>query len=179
MSAAQEIAVREGHDLKCPRCKVPLEVALREEVEVDHCPKCEGLWVDFFDEKKVLDIQPAVFTVAELRRFRQIYKPWGKLGKVSYEPCPVCTRLMNRKMWGSHSGVIVDRCKDHGTWFDRGEVDKIKEFIQLGGIELEKLKLTETGLSNLESKLNREVLRLDRKINSNYRRARLWSLMGF
>jgi hypothetical protein len=34
-------------------------------------------------------------------------------------------------------------------------------------------------LQELEGKLHREVARLDRRVDSAYRRARLWSLMGF
>jgi Zn-finger nucleic acid-binding protein len=31
--------------------------------------------------------------------------------------CPRCTRL------GGHSGIVVDVCREHGTWFDRGELE--------------------------------------------------------
>ena len=42
---------------------------------------------------------------------------------------------MNRMNFARHSGVIVDVCKRHGTWFDRDELRQIVEFIRAGGID--------------------------------------------
>jgi len=131
------------------------------------------------DEKVLFQIKPEVFTVDEIRRLRRLYKPMGKLEEVRLRVCPACKELMYRKNWGGHSGVVVDRCAQHGSWYDEGEVEKIREYVRLGGIEFEKLSLTEQGLSGLQSKLNNEVTRLDIRIDSAYRRARLWNLLVF
>ena len=32
--------------MTCPRCNVPLIIAQREGVEIDHCPQCRGIWLD-------------------------------------------------------------------------------------------------------------------------------------
>jgi Zn-finger nucleic acid-binding protein len=42
---------------------------------------------------------------------------------------------MNRINFARCSGVIVDVCKGHGTWFDRDELSRIVEFIRDGGLE--------------------------------------------
>ena len=42
---------------------------------------------------------------------------------------------MNRINFARCSGVIVDICKGHGTWFDRDEHSRIVEFIRGGGLE--------------------------------------------
>ena len=42
---------------------------------------------------------------------------------------------MNRINFARCSGVIVDVCKGHGTWFDRDELSRIIEFIRAGGLE--------------------------------------------
>ena len=55
--------------------------------------------------------------------------------KVNYVPCPECSQLMNRINFARCSGVIVDICKGHGTWFDRDELSRIVEFIRGGGLE--------------------------------------------
>jgi len=165
--------------LKCPKCSHSLSVALQGEGEVDVCPGCSGVWVDHVEEKAVLKIEPTVFSIDELRRLRSVYEPLGKIDPVRYVPCPICSDLMNRKTWGSHSGVIVDKCAKHGTWYDEGEIEKIREYISLGGIEFEKLRLTERGLNDVNSKLVTEIGRVDRKIDSAYLRARLFSLAGF
>ena len=51
-----------------------------------------------------------------------------------YLPCPTCGNLMNRVNFAS-SNVIVDICKQHGTWFDKDELTRIIEFIRAGGID--------------------------------------------
>jgi Zn-finger nucleic acid-binding protein len=42
---------------------------------------------------------------------------------------------MNRVNFARCSGVIVDVCKGHGTWFDRDELRRIVEFIRGGGLD--------------------------------------------
>jgi len=52
-----------------------------------------------------------------------------------YRPCPYCKQSMNRQNFGRRSGVIVDRCRDHGLWFDAGELDAVLRWIKKGGEE--------------------------------------------
>lgn len=146
---------------------------------MDVCGQCGGLWVDAMEEKLALQIRPDVFTVEELRQLRKKYSALGRVEEVKYRACPLCSNMMWRKNWGKHSGVIVDRCPEHGTWFDAGELEKVREFIQAGGIEFEKLKLAEKDITRLESKMTQESLRLDKRVHSTYARARLWSFLGF
>ncbi len=42
---------------------------------------------------------------------------------------------MNRSSFAKGSGVIIDWCKQHGTWFDRGELARIVSFIRSGGMK--------------------------------------------
>lgn len=32
--------------MQCPRCPVELLVSVREEIEIDCCPQCGGIWLD-------------------------------------------------------------------------------------------------------------------------------------
>jgi Zn-finger nucleic acid-binding protein len=52
---------------------------------------------------------------------------------VSYIKCPICSKLMNRVNFGTKSGVIVDRCKEHGVWLDGGELRHLFEWMKAGG----------------------------------------------
>ncbi len=175
----KDVATRSDKVLLCPRCRKELKVALQEDVEIDACPGCNGVWVDRLEEKKALAMTPETFTVDELRKLRKYYQSYGAVETVKYVPCPICDKLMQRKNWGSHSGVVVDKCYDHGTWYDEGELDKIREFVKLGGVEYEKLRLSEQGLSDLNRKIENEALRLDMRIDKAYRRARLFNMVGF
>jgi Zn-finger nucleic acid-binding protein len=69
---------------------------------------------------------------------------------------------MNRRQFAGCSGVIVDWCKPHGTWFDRDELRQIVQFILDGGLnksrEREKFKLEEERQNLREEKRNLETL---------------------
>ena len=52
-------------------------------------------------------MKPEVFSVDELHKLRKYYQSYGKFETVKYVPCPICDKLMQRKNWGSHSGVVV------------------------------------------------------------------------
>jgi hypothetical protein len=68
------------------------------------------------------------------RRLR-LFEPPREL-PVVYLPCPVCQGLMNRVHFARLSGVVVDACREHGTWFGRGELQRVMEFIDGGGLNV-------------------------------------------
>ena len=180
MEHESDVMKPEGDEpLHCPSCHKTLTLMLDEGAPIHGCGQCKGVWVELVDEKTLLRIKPAVFSVDELRRLRKLYQPIMKDDPVRLRACPECGELMYRRNWGGHSGVVVDRCERHGTWYDEGEIEKVREYIQLGGIEFEKLRLAEKGLSGLETKLDQKAAELDLRTIHAYRRARLWSFIGF
>jgi Zn-finger nucleic acid-binding protein len=48
--------------------------------------------------------------------------------------------MMNRKNFGGASGVIVDVCARHGTWFDAGELPQVLTFVKSGGLVRERAR---------------------------------------
>jgi Zn-finger nucleic acid-binding protein len=42
--------------------------------------------------------------------------------------CPSCRSTMTRVIFGRRSGVVIDVCAMHGTWFDAGELTKVLTF---------------------------------------------------
>jgi Zn-finger nucleic acid-binding protein len=63
-------------------------------------------------------------------------RPYQHETAVRYIQCPTCKRTMNRRAFGRVSGVIVDVCRDHGVWFDAGELSEVLAFLERGGLEL-------------------------------------------
>ena len=59
---------------------------------------------------------------------------------VRYVKCPECAQLMHRVNFAKCSGIVVDVCKGHGTWFDRDELQHIVEFIRTGGLDFVRKK---------------------------------------
>jgi Zn-finger nucleic acid-binding protein len=101
---------------------------------VRECEQCFGLWLDVASFEKLCadrEQQSIVLGTAS----REPTHAVGESSKVKYVPCPECLQLMNRINFARCSGVIVDICKGHGTWFDRDELSRIVEFIRGGGLE--------------------------------------------
>ena len=115
---------------------------------LDECSQCGGLWMDVASFEEVCasrEQQAAVLGAASPVPSNAVGSRGG--ARVQYVPCPQCQQLMNRVNFAHCSGVIVDVCKGHGTWFDRHELTEIVEFIRAGGLEAsrhrEKAKLEE------------------------------------
>ncbi len=102
--------------------------------QVHECGRCLGLWLDVASFEKICaerEQQSAVLGSASLAPTAEVHE----VNKIKYVPCPVCSQLMNRINFARCSGVIVDICKGHGTWFDREELSNIVAFIRGGGLE--------------------------------------------
>lgn len=41
--------------MNCPVCAVPLAVAGRQGIEIDHCPRCRGVWLDRGELDKLIE----------------------------------------------------------------------------------------------------------------------------
>jgi Zn-finger nucleic acid-binding protein len=142
---------------KCPRCEVDLVQIALSQKQLDECTSCGGLWVnnntlqeicaDQERQQAVIGFHPEITTTTG----RVSSKPAR-----AYIPCPECRKLMNQRQFASCSGVIVDWCKAHGTWFDRDELRQVVQFILDGGLkkarEKEKMKLEEERQSLREEK---------------------------
>ena len=115
----------------CPRCKVPLELKRRDEIEIDFCPDCNGLWLD----RGEFDILTAESTVYREEKLTKEYRRPPLPEKITYIPCVRCGKLMVKKNYARISGVITDECGRHGIWLDSGELEKIRHFILAGGME--------------------------------------------
>jgi Zn-finger nucleic acid-binding protein len=119
----------------CPRCRVNMDGVVIGHADLRECPRCEGIWADTAALQQICtdrEKQSAVLGVAAPL-------PTNESGNVEknirYVPCPWCSKLMNRVNFANCSSVIVDVCKQHGTWFDRDELRRIVEFIRAGGLE--------------------------------------------
>jgi Zn-finger nucleic acid-binding protein len=129
----------------CPRCKTALDGLDIGAISLSECTRCGGLWSDVMTFEKICsdrEQQSAALTFLG-NRPAQTAKP----SPVQYVPCPQCDKLMNRSNFARSSGVIVDLCKQHGIWMDAGELPKIIDFINSGGLsrarEKEKIALEE------------------------------------
>ena len=73
--------------------------------------------------------------IAEIRR--QVRAMRTPPDPVVYRPCPRCKQPMSRRNFGRMSGVVLDECVQHGIWLDETELDRIQQFVSVGGLELQ------------------------------------------
>ena len=106
--------------MDCPVCKEAMITLELEDVEIDHCLGCGGIWLDAGEleillgdsgqSKKVLESFKAAENCTETVR-----------------KCPICLKKMEKILVGEGESVrLIDKCrKDHGLWFDKGELHDI------------------------------------------------------
>ncbi len=131
--------------LGCPVCGDGVHLSSRQFATSEHtmaeCKRCAGLWLDKAVlatlEARAREEQPTdeVGTVAAVSE-RPLARQQGPL----YRPCPVCRKLMNRANYGRRSGVIIDRCRPHGVWFDDDELTRALRWIREGGARASALR---------------------------------------
>jgi Zn-finger nucleic acid-binding protein len=125
--------------LPCPRCKTALHGRMLEQIEMQECNSCAGVWlaVETFESicksKDVMTM--ATRGLASGKRARKTKFELTEAEEVKYVPCPKCKSLMNRRNFGRISGVIIDTCRDCGVWLDNQELGRIVQFIESGGLE--------------------------------------------
>ena len=127
----------EGFELPCPNCECMMPARSIGGIGINECAECNGIWApeqrfdtlvakaiearQSADPAKLADLKPRVKGGNPARQ------------KVTYRKCPVCQGQMARRNFRKSSGVITDRCNEHGTWLDADELEQIAGFILSGG----------------------------------------------
>jgi Zn-finger nucleic acid-binding protein len=136
-----EMAAGETTDIACPVCGSDRQLTGRHIGGHDllECTGCLGLWIGHESFRKLRDQAKQGNPLEGLAG--NVVQPVGNPGSQRgplYRTCPVCDSMMNRRNFGSGSGVIIDYCKDHGVWFDAEELTNILRWVRDGGLEHER-----------------------------------------
>ena len=109
--------------MDCPVCREPMIVLELDEVEIDHCVSCEGIWLDSGELELLLE---GSGEKDDLLSSFEIDKDSGEKGR----KCPICLKRMRKVLCGADKRIRIDKCrKNDGLWFDKGE---LKEIIEKG-----------------------------------------------
>ena len=134
----------------CPHCQTTMTFVQLGASQLSECRSCGGVWVSKNSFEKICQDREQQEAV---------------LGR------PVdCKKLMNRMNFAGCSGVVIDWCREHGTWLDHTELPQIIAFIRGGGLrkardrekamlqdEARRLKKKELHLAAMEGKLPRDA----------------------
>jgi Zn-finger nucleic acid-binding protein len=116
---------------KCPGCRNTMQEIEIGSTALLECQGCGGMWLDAATFEHVC---------ADREAQGAVLHQWPSsapvaVAAVRYRPCLACGKMMNRLNFGRLSGTVVDVCKGHGTFLDRGELHQIVRFIQGGGLD--------------------------------------------
>jgi Zn-finger nucleic acid-binding protein len=109
--------------MDCPVCKKSAMIVLElDQVEVDYCTDCNGIWLDSGELEMLF---------ADAEQAKQLIDSFQSAAGSNEKKrrCPICLKKMEKILIGDETEpVVIDRCrKSHGLWFDRGELPKTLE----------------------------------------------------
>ncbi|MEE8471040.1 MAG: zf-TFIIB domain-containing protein [Dehalococcoidia bacterium] len=120
--------------MKCPRCGAELMVEQYKGIEVDLCPSCKGMWLDYGELEELEDTAFDVDKVKGSLMFRSFR---GDL------VCPKCQRPMEFFNYRAYN-LELDFCdQGHGVWLDTGEEKRVLELMEKRGKDLHRKKKAE------------------------------------
>jgi len=127
-------------ELPCPCCGALMPPRRIGGITVQECGGCHGLWVP--GEQFETLVQRAI--EARKQRFPLGFEKEASdampsrmnpaAQPVAYRKCPVCEAFMNRRNFQRRSGVVIDTCREHGTWLDADELEQIGNFVLSGDL---------------------------------------------
>jgi len=112
--------------MDCPACRNPMITLELADVEIDHCLDCGGIWLDAGELELLMNAPQKA--KALLASFQEDPSCAEKPRK-----CPICDKKMAKIVVGpAEPALLIDKCRrDHGLWFDRGELKDILDQGQL------------------------------------------------
>ena len=108
--------------MNCPVCKTAMITFELEDVEVDYCLGCKGIWLDAGELEMLLGDEEGA---------KEIINSFHEAVGCSEKPrkCPICLKKMRKVLVGDGGAPkLIDKCgKGDGLWFDEGELTEIME----------------------------------------------------
>ena len=111
--------------MNCPRDGAHLSKATIDDIELDACPECAGIWLDYRELKAVCGLS---FTEVEQNLRKSLDSDQGEaVPSQRYMPCPRCPEGRLQQIAYTYMlPVRVDRCDQClGIWVDNHELDAI------------------------------------------------------
>lgn len=138
--------------MNCPKCNSELvKKYYKGMFEVDSCPHCRGMWLDFHELDKLEDL---AFDQDE-----------NKGSLVHFQtrtnhPCPQCGGALEEFQYRLYD-LKLETCaeNDHGFWLDAGEDEKVLHAMQKRGAEIQRKVSAEAEWKHLLRSMHSFLLR--------------------
>ena len=109
--------------MKCPACSNLMIVVEHENIELDYCMDCSGVWFDAGELELLLERMELEGSSLSLDSI--LTSPEAKSSEKKRK-CPICRQKMKKATVGHEPEVLIDACqRGDGLWFDKGEVGQL------------------------------------------------------
>ncbi len=107
--------------LKCPRDGGELTIEMHQGIEVDHCPQCNGRWLENDElghlESKVADEEQRSGMIDYAKQPSELL-------------CPTCGKKMMAFNYRAYN-LQLDTCEEqHGYWLDADEEGRVRDVME-------------------------------------------------
>ena len=109
------------HSLKCPKCQHGMEEVTFEDVTIDRCSNCHGLWFDG-DEAAQLKVKEG----SEALDTGDPKEGWKYDSRADID-CPHCGKAMEKSADPKQKHIWFEMCQEHGMFLDAGEFSDLKD----------------------------------------------------
>jgi Zn-finger nucleic acid-binding protein len=146
----------------CPRCNISLrtlDLKIDGKFLIERCQDCLGMFFDMGELEALIKASVSNVYNIDRHKITQLNKTLRNNDyPTTYIKCPVCSQIMNRVNFGARSGVIIDRCQEHGLWLDGGELRHLLEWVKAGGqlLSSQKNQQRKKDAARLEQKQKRK-----------------------
>lgn len=107
----------------CPGCNCDMIVVEHNNIELDYCLACQGVWFDSGELELLLNDAGFAASVSPLD---SILSPAEVKSPGKQRKCPMCRRKMGEMTIGKEPVIVIDCCRQgDGLWFDGGELSQL------------------------------------------------------
>ena len=108
--------------MKCPKCSSKMEKVKYQNVEVDKCIECKGIWFDAMELEELIKMQGSEIIDTNDKKLRKKYN------NIESIKCPKCSMLMINMVDLDQPHIWYEQCnKCAGIFLDAGEFKDLKE----------------------------------------------------
>lgn len=118
--------------MNCPRCKSGLASKQYENMNIDACTQCGGIWLDKGELQPILTARDIDFSRELVEKtLKEAHSSIPKADVGALLACPACADPMHALNYNYSSGVIINTCPNgHGVWFDKDELAEVQIFME-------------------------------------------------
>ena len=129
------------------RCPVDSEVLQKtvyeEQIEVDQCPSCAGMWLDYGDLEAIQDSTEHDYS-DELESIPNYFDHAYEFALAKNERayyCPRCANEMEKREYGYCSQIMIDLCPScRGVWLHKDEIKELEIFFEKSRYEAKDIR---------------------------------------